>query len=111
MRAKALISALLVAATLLAFFEVREHGFVDYDDSKVGTVIQGVKGLGTTRQIPELVRRYGIDHVILTTVEASPGDVRRTPYISTREPEPVLMLSGPYTALPGPFAIPPPRSC
>jgi len=26
------ISALLVGATLLAFFEVREHGFVDYDD-------------------------------------------------------------------------------
>ncbi len=32
MRSRALISALLVAATLLAFFEVREHSFVDYDD-------------------------------------------------------------------------------
>jgi len=31
-RSRALISALLVAATLLAFFEVREHSFVDYDD-------------------------------------------------------------------------------
>jgi tetratricopeptide (TPR) repeat protein len=32
MRARVLISALLVGATLLAFFEVREHSFVDYDD-------------------------------------------------------------------------------
>jgi len=31
-RSRVLISALLVAATLLAFFEVREHSFVDYDD-------------------------------------------------------------------------------
>jgi len=31
-RSKALISALLVGATLLAFFEVRGHSFVDYDD-------------------------------------------------------------------------------
>ena len=55
--------------------EVR--GFIDDDPKKVGAVIQGVRVLGTTRDLPELVRELGIDHVIITIAGATRADIRR----------------------------------
>ncbi len=52
-------------------------GFVDDDPQKQGSVIQGVKVLGTTRDIPRLVRRLGVDHVVITIAAASRQDIER----------------------------------
>ncbi len=46
-------------------------GFVDDDPEKAGLKICGVDVLGTTKQIPELVQKHKIDHVILAISNAS----------------------------------------
>jgi FlaA1/EpsC-like NDP-sugar epimerase len=49
--------------------EIEVVGFVDDDPLKQGTVIHGVRVLGTTRELPRLVRELGIDHVVITIAE------------------------------------------
>jgi FlaA1/EpsC-like NDP-sugar epimerase len=51
-------------------------GFVDDSNEKVGTVIRGVKVLGSLNDIPELVSRYGIQEVIIA-MPTAPGSVIR----------------------------------
>ncbi len=53
------------------------RGFVDDDKDKVGSMVQGVRVLGTTADVPRLVRELDIDHIILTIARASRRDVRR----------------------------------
>jgi FlaA1/EpsC-like NDP-sugar epimerase len=42
------------------------RGFVDDDASKVGAKINGVKVLGTTNDLADLVKRHGIEQVVIT---------------------------------------------
>ena len=46
-------------------------GFVDDDVAKQGTVIQGVKVLGTSESIPELVARHEIQEIVIAMPTAS----------------------------------------
>jgi FlaA1/EpsC-like NDP-sugar epimerase len=52
-------------------------GFVDDDAQKTGKVIQGVRVLGTTAQIPDIARRQGIEEAVITIVNASSRQIRR----------------------------------
>ena len=52
-------------------------GFIDDNDEKVGSVIQGVKVLGRSEDIPHLVSAMDIDHVVISIAEASRRDFRR----------------------------------
>ena len=52
-------------------------GFIDDDPGKRRTVIQGVPILGTSGQIPDIVRRMGIEEAIITIANASSRDIRR----------------------------------
>lgn len=52
-------------------------GFIDDDPNKQRAVIQGIKVLGTTRDLPRLVRELEIDHVVISIVRASRQDFRR----------------------------------
>jgi FlaA1/EpsC-like NDP-sugar epimerase/lipopolysaccharide/colanic/teichoic acid biosynthesis glycosyltransferase len=52
-------------------------GFVDDDVNKQRAVIQGIKVLGTTHDLPRLVRELGIDHVIISISQASRNNFRR----------------------------------
>lgn len=42
------------------------RGFVDDDRAKAGAVINGVKVLGTTDDLPRLVREHGIEQIVIT---------------------------------------------
>ena len=53
------------------------EGFVDDDPKKFNAVIQGIKILGSTAQIPEIARRMKIDEAIITIVNASSREIRR----------------------------------
>jgi FlaA1/EpsC-like NDP-sugar epimerase len=53
------------------------RGFIDDNPEKVGSVIQGVKVLGRTQDIPHLVSKLKIDHVVITFAEASRQEFRR----------------------------------
>ena len=52
-------------------------GFVDIAAGNVGSVVQGVKVLGTTDQLEKLVARYKISEVIITLSEASRDEIRK----------------------------------
>jgi FlaA1/EpsC-like NDP-sugar epimerase len=69
-------------------------GFVDDESFKQGTVIQGLKVLGTTRDLPRLVVEHRIDHVILTLVDVSRRDMRRVTEICEGIPIPVRVVPG-----------------
>jgi hypothetical protein len=57
--------------------EIEVKGFVDDDPVKTGSLVHGVKVLGTTEELPRLVPQMGIDHVVITIVGAAPPEIRR----------------------------------
>lgn len=52
-------------------------GFIDDNSRKFNTVIQGIKVLGNTSQIPEIVKKLNIDEAIITIANASSKEIRR----------------------------------
>ncbi len=56
-------------------FDIR--GFVDDDPQKAGSVVHGVRVIGTTEEIPFLVSEHEIQQVIITIAKASRRDLRR----------------------------------
>ncbi|MGI8785222.1 MAG: polysaccharide biosynthesis protein [Acidobacteriota bacterium] len=74
-------------------------GFVDDDPEKLDTKIHGVPVIGTTREIPALVRRYGVDRVIITIANASSRDIRRIVEICEAVPVPVKIVPGMFEIL------------
>lgn len=76
-------------------------GFIDDDPQKQGSVISGIKVLGTTRDIPRLVRELEIDHLVVTVVEASRRDFRRILDICKEVPIKVRTIPGLYEILQG----------
>lgn len=52
-------------------------GFIDDDPGKLYSVIQGVRVLGFSRQIPQIVHDQRIDEAIITIANASSKEIRR----------------------------------
>jgi FlaA1/EpsC-like NDP-sugar epimerase len=52
-------------------------GFIDDDPQKSNSQIQGIKVIGTTAQIPEIVQKLDIDEAIITIANASSQDIKR----------------------------------
>ena len=101
-------------AGVLAVREIRNQsdnmgldirGFVDDDPVKQGTVIHGVKVIGTTRDLPRLVPEMGIDHVVITIARASRTDVRRIVEICESVPVKTQIIPGMYEILGGQVEI------
>jgi FlaA1/EpsC-like NDP-sugar epimerase len=77
-------------------------GFVDDEPSKQKkTVVHKLKVLGTTSELPELVSRYAIDHVVITIAQASRRDIRRIIEICEGIPVRVRIIPGIYEILQG----------
>jgi FlaA1/EpsC-like NDP-sugar epimerase len=57
-------------------------GFIDDNLSKIGTHIQGAPVLGKTEDIPELVKQYKVDEVIIAIPSAGYKDVMRVAEIA-----------------------------
>jgi FlaA1/EpsC-like NDP-sugar epimerase len=81
--------------------EIEIRGFVDDDPSKRGAVIQGVKVLGSTQDLPRLVREEDVDHVVITIAEASGQDIRRIVRICEEISVRVRIIPGLYEILQG----------
>ena len=53
------------------------RGFIDDDPAKLGSVLQGIRVIGTTKDLPELVHGLDIDHVIISIAQSSRTEFRR----------------------------------
>lgn len=76
-------------------------GFVDDDPNKQRSVIQAIKVLGTTDDLPALVRDNRIDHVVISITKGTRGDFRRILDICERIPVKVRVMPGLYEILQG----------
>lgn len=85
--------------------DVEPVGFVDDDPLKRGTVIQGLKVLGATADLPTLVRQHAIDHVIITIAAADAAAIRRIVETCERCRTRVRIIPGLYEILAGRIAI------
>jgi FlaA1/EpsC-like NDP-sugar epimerase len=76
-------------------------GFVDDDLVKEGTIIHGIKVLGTTDDLPRLVSELNVDHVVITLAQATRRDFRRILDICEKLPIKVKTIPGLYEILQG----------
>ncbi|MCB1034210.1 MAG: sugar transferase [Acidobacteria bacterium] len=76
-------------------------GLVDDDPGKHGTVIRGVRVLGSTEDLPRLVTAQRIRQVIITIAEASPLELSRILEICHKIPVPARIIPGLYQILDG----------
>lgn len=77
-------------------------GFIDDDSSKQKrSVVQEIKVIGTTQDLPRLVPMLGIDHVVITMAQASRSDIQRIVEICENVPVKVRIIPGLYEILQG----------
>jgi FlaA1/EpsC-like NDP-sugar epimerase len=80
-------------------------GFVDDDPYKQGAIINRVKVLGTTSDLPELVRKHQIEHVVITLAQASGREIRKIVDVCEQIPIKVRIIPGLYDILQGKVQI------
>lgn len=77
------------------------QGFVDDDPQKQGAVVQGVKVLGTSRDLPRLSKELDADHVIITMAQASRQQLKRIVEICERSGIKTRIIPGLYELVDG----------
>jgi FlaA1/EpsC-like NDP-sugar epimerase len=82
--------------------DLKIKGFVDDDRAKLGrSVVQSHRVLGDTRDLPELVRALGIDHVVITIARASRHQIHRIVKICEEIPVKVRIIPELYEIIEG----------
>jgi len=76
-------------------------GFIDDQPNLQDTVLSGVRVLGTTEDLPRLVRGLQIDHVVISIAAASRGDFRRILDICEQIPVRTRVIPSLYEILQG----------
>lgn len=85
--------------------ELEIKGFIDDDEQKVGSVIHGVKVLGTTRELERLVREHHVDHVVITIARATRLEMRRILDVCDSVPIKARVIPGLLELLQGNVAV------
>lgn len=80
---------------------VEIKGFVDDDNRKHGSVVCGIKVLGTVAQLENLTRELEIDHVVITIAQASQKEIRRIVETCEKIPIKARIIPGFYEILGG----------
>ncbi len=96
-------SAALAAKEILSIggSEIDLQGFIDDDPAKLGSVLQGKRVLGSTADLPRLVREMRIDHVVISISKASRQDFKRILGICESIPVKVRVVPSVYDILQG----------
>jgi FlaA1/EpsC-like NDP-sugar epimerase len=76
-------------------------GFVDDDPAKQGSVIQGFPVLGTTEDLPRLVREMGIEKVVIAIARISRREILRIIDICHKIPVKLRIIPGLYQIIQG----------
>lgn len=74
-------------------------GFIDDDTSKIGANINGVTVLGTTAELPKIVKQLDINHVIISMAQATREDFQRILEICRSVPVRVRAIPGLFELL------------
>jgi FlaA1/EpsC-like NDP-sugar epimerase len=77
------------------------RGFVDDDPKKVGSVVSGIRVLGTTADLPKLVAELGIGQVVMTIAQISRSHILRIIDICSSVGVKLRILPGLYEILQG----------
>jgi len=88
---------------------IEVKGFVDDDAQKAGSVINDVRVLGTSEDIPRLVRELEIDHVVITIAKGARSEILRIVDICDKVPVKVRIIPGLYDILQGRVSVNPIR--
>jgi FlaA1/EpsC-like NDP-sugar epimerase len=80
---------------------VEIRGFIDDDVRKRGSVICGIKVLGTVDELEKLTRKLEIDHVVITVAQASQKEIRRIVETCEKIPIKARIIPGLYEILGG----------
>ena len=81
--------------------ELDVRGFVDDDPEKQDSTIHGMRILGTTQDLPGLVKHLRIDEVVITIAQAPRRDIRRIVRICEEIPVRVRIMPGIWEILQG----------
>jgi FlaA1/EpsC-like NDP-sugar epimerase len=81
------------------------RGFLDDDPQKQGAVLQGIKVIGKTEDLPRIVRSQGIDHVIITIAKASRREVKRIVDLCDSVPVKARIIPGLFEIIEGMVSI------
>ena len=100
-------------AGVLAAKEIRRRassgiavkGFVDDDPYKQGLIVQGIRVLGMTRDLPRLVEELGIEQVVIAIAATSRRNIRRIVEICESIPVGVKIIPGLYEILEGSVSV------
>jgi FlaA1/EpsC-like NDP-sugar epimerase len=76
-------------------------GFVDDDPEKKGAVIHGIRVLGTTEDLPRLVKELGIAQVVITIAQISRQEILRLIGLCRKIEVAVRIIPGLYEVLQG----------
>ena len=84
---------------------IEVRGFVDDDRHKQGLVIQGIRVLGETQDLPRLVATLGIEQVVIAIAATSRRNIRRIVEICEGIPVRVKIIPGLYEILEGSVSV------
>ena len=91
----------LAEVTRRGDIDIDVRAFVDDDTAKHGALINGVKVMGGTDDLPVLVRKLGIDHVIISIARASRSEFQNILKKCQAIPIRVRTIPGLYELLQG----------
>jgi len=77
------------------------RGFLDDDAEKQGAVIQGIRVLGTTEDLPRLVKELGISQVVITIAQIRRQEILRLIGLCRKIQVGVRIIPGLYEVLQG----------
>lgn len=80
-------------------------GFIDDDPSKRGSVIQGIKVLGSTEELRDLALLHKIDNVVIAISQATRRDFKRILDICEQVPVKVKVIPGLHELLKGKLKV------
>lgn len=96
-------AGLLVAKEIAARPDlgIEPVGFLDDDRFKVGTVVHGIRVLGSTAELSQLRERTGAEQVVITIASARGTDIRRIRQLCDKAGLPMKIVPGIYEIVSG----------
>ncbi|MGH7434480.1 MAG: polysaccharide biosynthesis protein, partial [Polyangiaceae bacterium] len=84
---------------------VRAIGFLDDEEVKLGTVVHGIRVVGSTDQLAELCAKYGAKQALITMAAVSRKEIRRIKQLCDALEIPVKIIPGIFEIMGGKVSL------